>query len=100
MVGTLSPGSRLDRRAAPRYDITVPIDLEPARKGVTRNVSSSGVLFEVESPGGMGPGEPVRFRLGLRSVDGPLCCEGRIVRLQPANGHCVVATTIEACWFE
>ena len=100
MAGTLSVGSRPERRAAPRYDITVPIDLEPARKGITRNVSSGGVLFEVEGPGGMGPGEPVRFRLGLRSVPGPLCCEGRIVRLQPVKGRCVVATTIEACWFE
>lgn len=98
MLGT-QLGSRPDRRAAPRYDITVPIDLDPGRKGITRNVSSSGVLFELEGPGGMGAGDAVRFRLGLRSVAGRLCCEGRVVWLQPANGRCVVATTIETCWF-
>lgn len=99
MLGT-SAVPRPDRRAAPRYDIAVPIDVEPARKGITRNVSSTGVLFELlDSPAGMGAGVCVRFRLGLRSVSGPLCCEGQVVRVEPVNGTCVVATTIETCWF-
>ena len=99
MLGT-SGGPRPDRRAAPRYDIAVPIDVEPARKGVTRNVSSTGVLFELfRGPEGVGVGVPVTFRLELRSFPGPLCCKGRVVRLEPANGACVVATTIETCWF-
>lgn len=101
MLGTESVvGARLERRTAPRYAIAVPIDLDDGGRGITQNVSSGGVLFELlDGRDDMGAGDPVRFRLGLRSIAGPLFCEGRVVRLQPVNGRCVVATTIDTCWF-
>ena len=85
---------------AERYEATVPVSLEHG-KGVTRNVSSSGVYFETDQA--FTAGSAVSFRLDFENAPGgPLrvTCEGKIVRVEQRDGKLGVAATITDYKFE
>lgn len=72
-----------ERRQAPRLPIAIPVELEGGR-GLTRDVSLSGVYFETDRS--LVVGEQVRLTLvmGRLSPDHPfrLQCGGRVVRVE------------------
>ena len=98
MLQRPEPVIPLDRRAAPRHAVTVPIRTEMGT-GTTRNVSATGVLFEIGGVG-MRLGTALDFWLRLSTVSNRLRCRGRVVRVEPGLHGFAVATTIDACWFE
>lgn len=99
MQPSLIPVLELERRASTRYAISVPVEVDRVGRGITRNISSTGVLFELDTDG-LARGASVTFRLSLRTISAPLRCDGRIVRLHPSNGRYAVGATIDACAFE
>jgi hypothetical protein len=84
-----------ERRRAVRFPIAIPVELEEG-KGVTRDVSLSGVSFETDLL--FSSGEPIRLTLVLeRASPGHpvrLQCEGRVVRVGQSNGKGQVAVDI------
>lgn len=89
-----------ERRRAARFPIAIPVELERG-KGVTRNVSLSGVLFQTEAA--FSPGEQIRMVLVLEraSPDRPirLQCEGRVVRVARLETARDVAVAISSYRF-
>ena len=73
-----------DRRRARRYRIDLAVELAAGR-GVTRDVSESGVLFETQLT--LTLGDYVEFSLVLGRFDpqGPyrVKCAGEVIRLEP-----------------
>ncbi len=82
------------RRKAPRLEIDLPVELERG-KGVTRDVSASGVFFETDEA--LAPGARIRFSLLVEHaspVPLRLQCEGQVVRVERHDGRLGVAATI------
>jgi hypothetical protein len=87
-----------DRRVASRIQSNIPIETDCGSKCVTRDLSSSGVYFETD--GSFSPGQSIKFSIEMEYVypDRPvmLQCEGRIVRIDKAEGMIGVAATIDS----
>ncbi len=87
----------LERRQAARIPVALPVELESG-KGITQDVSTSGVLFETEIS--HAPGSPISLSLLLEHVDpsGPLRvhCRGKVVRVRRFGGKLHVAVALEA----
>jgi hypothetical protein len=85
------------RRQAKRISVALPVELERG-KGITRDVSVSGVFFETDLSFSLGA--PINFCLVLEHVDqgGPirLRCHGTIVRVERRNGKVGVAVAIDS----
>jgi hypothetical protein len=91
----------MEQRKAQRFDLTLPVELiragiaKASRQGETKNVSSSGVLFESDVT--LRIGEPVEYVITLPTSPSPgnkvrLRCMGKVVRLVKETG---VAATLE-----
>lgn len=83
-----------------RVQAALDVDLENG-KGVTRDVSTSGIYFETEVP--LAEGSPVSFTLNFNdSPGGPLRlkCEAIIVRVEKRDGKIGVAASIKEYKFE
>lgn len=84
-----------DRRRSPRYPLNLSIELD-AERGVTRDVSASGVFFETERS--YVPGALIQFTLILEYADpaAPLCldCQGQVVRVEATERRFGVAAVI------
>ena len=88
--------TRVERRRMPRYPLSVAVETERG-KGVTRDVSASGVYFETAEL--HTAGAPIRFTLVFeRSAPGPLrlSCAGEVRRVDANGGSFGVAATINA----
>ena len=89
------------RRRARRFNITMPVELEHGR-GITRDVSSSGVFFE--SDHSFSVGEVISFWLVFEYAGmGPafrLPCQGRVVRVEQRAGRTGVAVAFTSFGFE
>lgn len=83
-----------ERRRARRYTVALPIELKTTST-VTRNVSTSGVLFE--APAGETPeaGSTLQFVLAVGTVAMRLRCRGRVVRVERSSARSCVASTID-----
>lgn len=80
----------------PRYPLSVAVETEQG-KGVTRDVSASGVYFETAEL--YTAGSPIRFTLVFEhSVPAPLrlSCAGEVRRVDANDGSFCVAVTINA----
>jgi hypothetical protein len=85
-----------DKRRARRFPMQLPVAIKPehsknnAQTVQTRDVSSSGIYFEFETP--MTVGTSVEFLMTIR-------CIGKVVRVEPdakmGNSHVGIAATIE-----
>ncbi len=85
------------KRQAQRISVALPVELENG-KGVTRDVSVSGVFFETDLLFSLGT--PISFFLILEHADpvGPIRiqCQGNIVRVEPRHGKLGVAVAIDS----
>ncbi len=89
-------------RCAVRFPLSLPVELSDHLRelpGVTRNVSSNGVLFEVNGP--LNVGEDIHFSLRMPgSVLGTpqdvlVHCRGRVVRCSISQSQYQAAATID-----
>ena len=89
-----SKGLAVEKRREHRMYATRPVRLDRGT-GVTRNISMSGVFFEIDV--GYAPGSIINFAIEL---DGPaekklmLGCRGMIVRVERRDGKVGVAAKI------
>jgi len=97
-----SPSGLREVRCAVRFPLALPAVLSMGEKDVpalTRDVSASGVLFELERK--LDPGTEVRFSLRMpRAVLGSphdvlVHCVGRVVRCSMSQSKFLAASTID-----
>ena len=90
-----------DRRQARRYRVAVPVELEHG-KGVTRDISASGIFFETDLSYPLGV--TLSFSLVLEHADpgGPvhLQCQGEVVRVKRCEGKVGVAVRFTSYRFD
>jgi hypothetical protein len=88
-------------RCAVRFPLSLPVELTDDRDqpGVTRNVSSNGVLFELSGP--LSVGEDIHFMLRMPGnvlgtpQDVLVRCRGRVVRCSISQSQYQAAATID-----
>ena len=82
-----------EKRKEGRIVTTLSVNLE-ALTGVTRDVSASGVFFEVDA--NYKVGDEISFSVELNTPGGKLLlkCEGEIVRIEPCGPHVGIAVRI------
>jgi len=101
-VFSLPYGARQEVRCAVRFPLMLPVvvwangEEQPA---ITRNVSASGVLLELESS--LAAGCPIRFSLRMPGKilgterDVMVHCTGRVVRCSLSQNSYLAASTID-----
>ncbi|MCX6638532.1 MAG: PilZ domain-containing protein [Acidobacteria bacterium] len=96
-----------EQRRFRRFELKLPVEVirtgahRLSRPGETRNLSSGGVLFTVQSQ--MEVGQPIEYFITLPTGSGSdadvrLRCKGKVVRLERPNGDLAptsVAATLE-----
>lgn len=94
--------SRQEVRCAVRFPLSLPLMLSAGKSehaAMTRNVSSNGVLFDVEDPLSVGQG--IRYSLRMPGEvlgthnDVMVHCRGRVVRCSVSQSHYQAAATID-----
>jgi hypothetical protein len=85
-------------RGADRFDTELPVDMSGA-KGLTRNISATGVYFETQ--GSQEPGSRVNFtvEVTVRGEVLKLVCEGEVVRVDRKNGVTGIAAKLGKSFF-
>lgn len=80
-------------RGSERVETILPVNIDGI-KGITRDISSSGIFLEVESP--IEPGRIVEFLVTLDSPEGDLVlsCQGEVVRIEEFEKSYGIATKI------
>lgn len=83
----------LNKRKEERVSASLPVDLGNAT-GITRDVSASGVYFEVDATYALG--SEIGFAVELDTSSGKMIlrCEGEIVRIEPRDKRVGVAVRI------
>ena len=78
------------RRAHERVVAEMPVRREGSL-GTTRNVSASGVFFEIDN--GVAVGSEISFEIGMQTALGPMTmkCMGVVVRTEQKSGRTGVA---------
>jgi len=93
---------RQEVRCAVRFPLTLPVMLSSGKgeiAAVTRNVSASGVVFEMDSP--VQAGLEIRFSLRMPGEvlgtphDVLVHCQGRVVRCSKNQSNYLAAATID-----
>jgi hypothetical protein len=94
--------SRQEVRCAVRFPLALPVVLSSGKDeiaAITRNVSASGVVFELERP--VLAGLEIRFSLRMPCAvlgtphDVLVHCQGRVVRCQKNQSNYQAAATID-----
>ena len=85
---------RESARSQERVSTTVPVKLEGGAKGVTRDVSPTGIFFETDED--MSNSSVIHFTLEFDNPSGKLLlkCRAEIVRVEKGNGKIGVAAKI------
>jgi hypothetical protein len=86
---------KAERRRSTRYPANLVVEMEEDRKGVTRNVSASGVFMEMRERPVVG--EPVHFTLVLEHATPKpirLACVGNVLRVEPQSDGYGIAVAI------
>ena len=85
----------LGRRGAARVAVALPVELENG-KGVTRDVSASGVFLRMDTGVSLGAAISLSLRLEHADPRGPfvLRCQGRVVRVEPGDSAWGVAVAV------
>lgn len=95
-------GPSQEVRCAVRFPLALPIVLATPKgdiSAITRNVSASGVLFELEAP--LSAGMEIRFSLRMPGAvlgtprDVLVHCTGRVVRCSMSSSRYLSAATID-----
>ena len=94
--------SRKEVRCAVRFPLSLPLVLSSGKAefaAITRNISASGILFEMDKT--LQLGLNINFSLRMPSAilgtprDVLVHCQGRVVRCSMSQSHCQVAATID-----
>jgi hypothetical protein len=82
-----------EKRSEERVFTELPIELE-STTGLTRDVSASGMFFEIESSYRLG--NRIEFAVEMDTPGGKMLlkCEGEIVRIEPRGARVGVAVRI------
>ena len=97
---------RQEVRCAVRFPLELPVLLHAGRRkltAMTRNVSASGVLFDMEAS--LRVGESIMFCLRMPGDvlgtphDVLVDCRGRVVRCSKSQAQSQIAATIDEYWF-
>ena len=105
-AGSRTASQRQEVRCAVRFPLALPVMLSSGKgeiAAITRNVSASGVVFELETPVQAG----LEIRFSLRMPGGVLGtphdvlvhCQGRVVRCSKNQGNYLAAATIDEYHF-
>ncbi|MDP2969767.1 MAG: PilZ domain-containing protein [Deltaproteobacteria bacterium] len=91
----------VERRQALRFPITLPVDLERGT-GITRNISTSGVLFETDQVFPTGALIQLTVLMEPTCPGTPAClhCQGQIVRAEQHEEKMGVAVAFTSYRFE
>lgn len=89
---TLSRMDFTERRDDPRERLALPLDLGNGLKGITRDVSASGLYFEI--PGRHELGGTLVFEMNLDDARMKFTAEGRIVRVEHLEGRTGIAVKL------
>ncbi len=83
-----------EHRNAPREPLALPVRLQSGEKGVTQNISASGVMFELDRVQQIG--SVVDFEIHLDTPDGPvkLVAHGKVVRVTEQGKRTGVAVQL------
>jgi hypothetical protein len=112
VAGTQASGSAVaahayqEVRCAVRFPVELPVVVSAGaeeRVAITKNVSASGVLFEMGSP--LPVGEGIRFSMRMPGAilgtphDVMVDCRGRVVRCSKSQTQSHIAATIDEYQF-
>ena len=99
---TTAAALKQEVRCAVRFPLALPLMVSSGkqeRSAVTRNVSSNGVLFELEDPLSVGQGIHYSLRMPGEVLgthhDVMVHCRGRVVRCSVSQTHYQAAATID-----
>jgi hypothetical protein len=83
-----------DNRKEVRVATALPVDLGGGGAAMTRDVSASGIFFEIDATYALG--SSISFTVKLDTPSGPvnLKCQGEIVRIEPRGPKVGVAVKI------
>lgn len=104
--GSRQAAQRQEVRCAVRFPLSLPVMLASGKgeiAAVTRNVSASGVVFELDSP--VQAGLEIRFSLRMPCEvlgtphDVLVHCQGRVVRCSRNQSNYLAASTIDEYQF-
>lgn len=76
----------VERRRGERFKLSLPVHLKDGT-GMTRDISTSGILFETETAHSIGD----TIGLSVDFPDSSIQCEGRVVRVEKKDGQSAVA---------
>ena len=81
------------RQGAPRIPSNLVV-VENGKKGITRDVSATGIFFEIDAK--HEAGSAIQFQIELDTPGGKLMlmCEGEVVRVEDLNGKVGIAAKI------
>jgi len=84
----------VSRERSPRVKASFPLTLSDGAAGVTKDISATGMCFELDSS--QEEGQIISFWVELDTPGGKLklVCEGEIVRVEEDGGKTRVATKI------
>jgi hypothetical protein len=106
MPGHTAPVSTQEVRCAVRFPLTLPVVVSSGKRehtALTRNVSASGVLFEMTGPLKVGQGIHFSLRMPGAVLGTPhdvlVDCQGRVVRCSMSQSQSQVAATIDEYQF-
>ena len=85
-------------RGADRFDTELPVEMSGV-KGLTRNISATGVYFETQAS--QEPGSRVNFtvEVTVRGEVLKLVCEGEVVRVDKKDGVVGIAAKLGRSFF-
>lgn len=94
MTRTGSARKNISRERSPRVKVSFPMTVADGGTGVTKDISATGIYFEVDSK--QEEGNVISFWVELDTPGGKLklVCEGEIVRVEEEGGKTRVATKI------
>lgn len=83
----------LIRERAPRIQTSMPVLLD-GKLGITKDISSTGILFEFDDD--YATGSHIQFELEMNTPGGPLkvLCSGEVVRVSKESGRSSIAAKI------
>ncbi|HYF43201.1 MAG TPA: PilZ domain-containing protein [Ramlibacter sp.] len=75
-----------EKRAAERFEVSLPLQLQDGQRATTRDISAGGLSFESRTAYPVGSRIDVTIDYVLDGHNFPLQCEAEVVRCVPA-GH-------------
>ena len=79
----------VEQRSEPREPLALPLKLEDGAEAVTRDVSPSGMYLQIRGQHQLGG--TIFFEMDLDEAKMKFTAEGRIVRIEHADGHTGIA---------